>query len=191
MKTSELFNFVEIRDSGCWEWTRAIATNGYGLCYIAGRQVGAHRAAYEIAFGAIPDGHFVCHRCDNRRCINPDHLFAGTQRDNVQDAITKGRMSKPPRKVPGLSVANMPRGTAHHNSKLTDDLVRSIVEQRLAGRNFTHIGRDFSIDASIVADICKGRIWKHVVDPETLARLMAVPVRRNWTSGDQHWKRRA
>lgn len=71
----------------CWVWTGPKYPRGYGCC---GRGY-AHRVAYERAVGTIPEGQFVCHRCDNRLCCNPAHLFLGTARDNTQDMIAKGR----------------------------------------------------------------------------------------------------
>jgi hypothetical protein len=80
----------------CWEWKGALDRHGYG-------QVGwveegkpkhgsAHRLSYRTFVGPIPDDLFVCHRCDNRKCIKPDHLFLGTHRDNMADAMRKGRL---------------------------------------------------------------------------------------------------
>jgi hypothetical protein len=87
-----LWRRVRLTDpEGCWEWLGG-TTRGYGLIYDGvKRYVKAHRVAYEVAVGPIPDGLIVCHACDNRLCCNPDHLWIGTQRDNVWDAIRKGR----------------------------------------------------------------------------------------------------
>lgn len=83
-----------IRDenSGCWEWTAHIASNGYGRFGLNGKARDSHRVAWELSFGPIPNGLSVLHVCDNRRCVRPDHLFLGTQRDNMIDAVRKGRM---------------------------------------------------------------------------------------------------
>lgn len=79
--------------SGCWEWRAAIsADTGYGALSVNGRVTGAHRASFQEFNGPIPRGMCVCHRCDNRCCINPDHLFLGTKLDNTLDALSKGRL---------------------------------------------------------------------------------------------------
>lgn len=95
----------------CWEWIGAKQSNGYGnfsfnSCYIL-----AHRFCWLIYFGKIPDGLFVLHHCDNRRCLNPKHLFLGTQKDNLKDMDLKGRRC---------------RGEKHHNSKLSENQIYEI-----------------------------------------------------------------
>lgn len=77
--------------SGCWIWMRAIGTSGYGIAYQNGRQIRAHRLAYQLVHGPIPDGLYALHRCDVRACCNPTHLFLGTLQDNHDDMHRKGR----------------------------------------------------------------------------------------------------
>lgn len=82
---------------GCWEWTAACYPNGYGhFMRVKHKVVLAHRMAYELANGSIPEGLLVLHRCDNRRCVRPDHLWVGTQSDNMRDMHTKGRCGRRP-----------------------------------------------------------------------------------------------
>lgn len=86
--------------SGCWNWTASRHRDGYGWFGPGGRgrAVLAHRWAYENFVGPIPSGLYILHHCDNPPCVNPDHLFVGTQADNVADCIRKGRHAKMPRK---------------------------------------------------------------------------------------------
>jgi hypothetical protein len=93
MMTTELrfLKFVEFIPYGCWNWTGALSTKGYGRFSFRGKNCFAHRVAYEIWIDKIPAGLFVCHRCDNPKCIRPSHLFLGDNSDNQQDAAKKVR----------------------------------------------------------------------------------------------------
>lgn len=79
------------RSGECWIWTGTTNELGYGLIHVGQRRVRVHRVSWEIANGPIPEGLCVCHRCDNPRCVRPDHLFLGTQADNLRDMCSKGR----------------------------------------------------------------------------------------------------
>ncbi len=82
---------------GCWEWQACVNDAGYGIFGVQNKRIDrAHRISFRLAKGEIPAGMFVCHKCDNRKCVKPSHLFLGTNQDNVADMIAKGRNSTPP-----------------------------------------------------------------------------------------------
>ena len=88
-------NVMPEPNSGCWLWVGVVNFFGYGQLYINSRYHGAHRVSWELHQGQIPIGLFVCHKCDVPSCVNPNHLFVGTQLDNMRDAKNKGRVRKP------------------------------------------------------------------------------------------------
>jgi len=98
----------------CWNWTGGILGSGYGqFTLVDHKSTPAHRFAYELVKGNIPDGLFVCHACDNRRCCNPTHLWLGTNKDNMQDMVRKGRNA-------------VRKGSDANTSKFTNEQVRQI-----------------------------------------------------------------
>lgn len=142
---------VEKTDS-CWLWSGCIGANGYGLFYLNGKQVLSHRVSYLLHSGGIPDGKFVLHNCpsgDNPKCVNPAHLWIGTNKDNMIDKCIKGR-------------ANAPRGERSAFSKLTEDGVKEIRQQVALGVSQTEMAIRFGINTGTVCRIVHGEKWKHV-----------------------------
>lgn len=133
--------------TGCREWTGALVRTGYGCIRINKRSVLAHRASYEQHKGIIPPGLFVCHSCDNRRCINPDHLWVGTQFDNVADALAKGRLAD-------VSGERNPR------AKLTARQVYQIRRAAARGEVKAHLARRYGVTKTLITKIVKNHIWQ-------------------------------
>lgn len=134
---------------GCWEWTGYIhGRSGYGYIYFHGTKQRAHRFSYELHFGPIPDGMVVCHKCDNRKCVNPSHLFVGTSADNNADKFRKGRQAK---------------GETNGRVRLTEAQVREIRILRRDGLSCARLAAKFGIAVSTAKQIVRGDTWKHVV----------------------------
>jgi len=143
-------NSIPEPNSGCCLWLGAVAPNGYGTTNIGGRSGvtrGAHQAAWIARHGAIPRGMFVCHQCDVKICINPDHLYLGTPAQNSADAIARDRVA---------------RGEARRNAKLSDDMVRTIWEMHGARASSRVIGNHVGVDSRHVRKVLDGSIWGHV-----------------------------
>lgn len=142
----------------CWLWTASCVKGGYGQFGVTpDRNEGAHRVSYLIAYGEIPDETpYVLHTCDVRRCVNPAHLFAGTQRDNILDCISKQRF------YCQLDTFVPTRGTRSGMAKLTDDLVREIRQRCAEGEVARTIALDLGVSRSLVSEVKRGNIWKHV-----------------------------
>lgn len=90
---TERFNskFEKRGSDECWPWTAGLAPNGYGKFWLNGKTLGAHRISYLIHCGPIPEDKVICHKCDNKKCVNPSHLFLGSMKDNIQDCVKKKR----------------------------------------------------------------------------------------------------
>ena len=144
----EKFEAHFAQGEGCWEWTGTLNSTGYGSY---GKRL-AHRVAYEVYVGPIPDGMHVCHSCDNRRCANPAHLWLGSASENMRDCKAKGRMSMPPRFV----------GAGHPQSKLTDEKIISIRQEIDGGAQKRPTARKYQIDRATLQSIIERRTWRHV-----------------------------
>ena len=153
----------------CWNWNRSTFKTGYGACYLPElkRVITAHRISFLIAHGYLPTSLLdVCHKCDNRKCVNPSHLFLGTRKDNMQDARSKGRCptgdQSPARKHP----EKQSHGSDHYLSKLDEEKVIQIWFLHRAGFHKKEIASRFGIHYMGVHKILIGETWKHVKPPE-------------------------
>lgn len=150
------------RTEGCWFWTGYINAYGYGRFSIRRRTYMAHRVSYELTYGAIPDGLDVCHHCDNRPCVRPDHLFVGTRADNLNDMYQKGRRSIGSRHSAAL-IGRVPRGEGHYRHKITEEQVRIIKSESAAGVTRAALARRFNITRTAVIKVVRGTRWKHII----------------------------
>lgn len=123
--------------------------------------VGVHRVSYEVAFGPIPEGMCVCHRCDVPSCVNPEHLFLGTVQDNSDDMVAKGRSASGDRNPARLMPERMSRGTHRYNAKLTEVAVKAIPGMRASGMTVQAIADAFGCSRVTVSAVIHGRTWKH------------------------------
>jgi hypothetical protein len=139
--------------SGCWLWVGTEDFNGYGkFTYKGARDSQAHRVSHELFNGPIPDGLVVRHKCDVRCCVNPNHLELGTQKENLHDAISRGRDNKP-------------FGERVAWAKLSDEKVREIKQILASGsyESYVELAARYGVRTQAIARIRKGTGWKHVV----------------------------
>jgi hypothetical protein len=144
-------------NTGCWLWTGALAGGGYGYLGRGGQGAGnvqAHRASWEIHNGPIPDGLWVLHRCDNRQCVSPAHLFLGTQSDNMRDMVGKGRAA---------SAETKARGERNAAAKLTAEQVTEIRAACAAGGRGirTALALKYGVCRTTITYAARGDTWAH------------------------------
>lgn len=133
-------------NSGCWLWTASLGDHGYGQIAKDGRPQTTHRISYEMHFGPIPDDKWVLHKCDTRSCVNPDHLWLGTAKDNTIDMYSKDRHSRP-------------IGEKAPTAKLTTEDVKTI--RTLTGTS-EEIGRLYGVSGHQIGLIRRKQSWAHV-----------------------------
>jgi hypothetical protein len=131
---------------GCWPWVGAVTKTGYGQLHTASYKppIKAHRLAWQLAFGPIPQGMLVCHTCDNRLCCRPSHLFLGTIQDNADDMVAKGRFPL-------------------NGAKITADDVRAIRVRLASGEQRKAVARDYGLSAPHLSHIANRKRWRHLV----------------------------
>lgn len=134
---------------GCWEWNGHRNAKGYGHISVVGNLVLAHRHAWALTHGPIPEGMFCLHHCDNPPCVRPDHLYIGTKKDNARDRSLRGR---------GCDS----RGELHPSAKLSAAQVREIRVRRASGERTSRVAKDYSVSPQLVSAIHYRRIWRHI-----------------------------
>jgi hypothetical protein len=137
-KVKPFDQYVEVKSSGCWEWSGRRGERGYGFY----KRQRTHRIAWEKANGPIPPNMHICHRCDNPPCVNPGHLFLGTKGDNARDMHIKGR--------------------AFHPRKLTEQDVVAIRKRRASGEGLRALAREYAVAPGTIFRAVNGEQWNHV-----------------------------
>lgn len=186
------------RSGDCWLWLgKPEGSNGYGRTSFHGRRYQAHRLAYELSYGPIPDGMIVCHECDTPLCCRPDHLFLGTHIVNMDDMVTKGRAASgnrngarahperlargerngmnthPERRPHGdshwkrLHPEKNPRGAAHGRARLAESDVREIIAQHEAGASIASLSARFRVGRTTIVHIVRRETWQHLTASAT------------------------
>ena len=146
--------YIPEPNSGCWLWIGGFNVKGYGQLWrsVERRLQLAHRFAFETFVGPLVEGLHVCHRCDNRACVNPDHLFLGTPAENTADMMAKGRDYR----------GEARKGEAVASSRLSEGAVREIRSRHAAGQSGRSLARAFGVSKTSIAAIVARRTWSHV-----------------------------
>lgn len=139
----------------CWHWTAALSATGYGNYRENYKQYGAHRYAYIDAYGDPGQGVLVRHKCDNRRCVNPNHLETGSYADNNRDTVVRGRSLT---------------GERNHAAKLTEQDVIEMRKRAAAGESNGVLTDEFGVSRGAVDHAVSGRSWKHLDTPPVVGR---------------------
>lgn len=146
-----LLNFMERVEKpmeGCWIWQGFLNAGGYGTHRYMGNMWLVHRLAYKLFVEDFPEDMLVCHSCDNRRCVNPRHLWLGNHKDNAMDMMKKGRR-------------HFPRGVFNWNAKLNADQVKEIRETYVKGKrgSAARLAAKFDVNRGVITKIARGQSY--------------------------------
>lgn len=180
---------IDVRgEEECWPWTaKAKNPAGYGvLKHKSGKNIIASRISCFLRHGPPPHQTAKSlHSCDNPPCCNPKHLRWGTTRDNTEDAISRNRHVNPPDthsnpEWNAKRLAAMPKGEAVHNQSLTEGQAREVMALHIGHNNVSQISEATGIKKHVIADICRGRSWRHLDNIPTIEQMKAGGVRRGF-----------
>lgn len=147
------WDLVEVLDiNSCWEWKGYTGNRKYGTFQIKNKNSMAHRISWMIHNGEIPNGLLVCHKCDNPSCVNPNHLFLGTPKDNMDDMNQKGRARHD----------NNPRGNLRRQIKIRDEQVLDIRHRYLNGESCNSLSKEYGVGRAHIERIVSGKRREHV-----------------------------
>lgn len=174
----KIMNSYIVSDNGCWEWTGIISKHGYGQFHFGDCAANAHRVSYMVFKGPIKEKLLVCHSCDNRKCVNPDHLWLGTTKDNAQDCVKKGRMwlqqDTPETRVFKENFKkHIKCGELHNRAKLTVEQVLFIREQyrtRYTRNLCSELASMFNVSNAAIRNCANGKNWKNLIKKDKTAR---------------------
>lgn len=151
-----ILNNIKVDENGCWIWQRPLAGYGYGGIHVNGKHCKPHRISYEVFRGKFDQKMLVCHICDVRSCVNPHHLFIGTEKDNAIDAKNKNRTT---------------RGEKHGCSKLKLKQVLKIINDYSSGVKVKDMAKTYSVAESTIHRILNGKKWNLPEVNQALAEL--------------------
>jgi hypothetical protein len=164
---------------GCWAWKGRRDGDGYGTFTCFGESFRAHRMVYELFVGPIPDGYVVMHSCDHPWCVNPEHLSAGTELQNIQDKVSKNRQ---------------PRGETNGAASLSESQAIEILhEYKLGSSSYKSLAQRFGVTKTCIAMLIRGEAWKHLnrgadaVAAKRRARITdseVVEIRKAYAAGE-------
>lgn len=137
---------IEIDANGCWNWVGCTLKSGYGQIRDGYSKIPVHRASFSVFVGDIPFGMFVCHKCDNKKCCNPDHLFVGTHQDNMDDKVNKGRQQRLGGELCG-----------RHKLSSID-----VIKIRSSKKTGYALAKEYDVDFGTIYAILKRKTWKNI-----------------------------
>lgn len=166
---AKFLRYVLKIESGCWLWQAGKSSTGYGRVYLDVRGESSHRIAYALFKSDVPKGLWVLHTCDVPSCVNPDHLYLGTPKDNILDAMNRGRWRggtylhlHPERSVLNGNKVPRPKGEKHGMAKLRDQQVRDVRDLCATGIPMYKVAKQFNVTQSAIWRIVHHLAWRHI-----------------------------